>query len=104
MYNTHMSRWVYLLLAVPLLAQDTHCPAYPVAARSAVEEGVHRDSDFSRYHFSRSQAVPRAVTVRPSNNFIDDAVFALMRRDGVSPAALTADGEFLRRVYLDLTG
>jgi hypothetical protein len=27
-----------------------------------------------------------------------------MLRDGVSPAPLTTDGEFLRRVYLDLTG
>ena len=37
-------------------------------------------------------------------NFIDRHVFAKMTRDGVPHAGLTADGEFLRRVSLDLTG
>ena len=37
-------------------------------------------------------------------NFIDDYVFGKMERDGVPHAPLAGDGEFLRRVTLDLTG
>src|SRR5262245_50082498 len=36
--------------------------------------------------------------------FIDDHIFEKMRRDGVKPAPLSSDSEFLRRVHLDLTG
>ena len=35
---------------------------------------------------------------------IDDRVFSRLRTEGVSPAPLTTDTEFLRRVTLDLTG
>lgn len=37
-------------------------------------------------------------------NFIDNFIFDKMQQDGVVPAALSADEEFLRRVMLDLTG
>jgi len=37
-------------------------------------------------------------------NFIDEALFGKMERDGVPHAPLASDGEFLRRVTLDLTG
>ena len=37
-------------------------------------------------------------------NFIDDAIFSKMERDGVPHAALSSDQEFVRRVRLDLTG
>ncbi len=37
-------------------------------------------------------------------NFVDRHVFGKMQRDGVTPAALATDGEFLRRISLDLTG
>ena len=37
-------------------------------------------------------------------NLIDVYAFAKMQRDGVGPARLSSDTEFLRRVYLDLTG
>ncbi|MDX1981577.1 MAG: DUF1553 domain-containing protein, partial [Bryobacteraceae bacterium] len=37
-------------------------------------------------------------------NFIDDFVFAKLRRFQIVPSALSGDGEFLRRVCLDLTG
>lgn len=38
------------------------------------------------------------------NNFIDDYVFAKLRRFNIVPSALSSDAEFLRRVCLDLTG
>lgn len=39
-----------------------------------------------------------------SGNLIDRHIFARMKRDGVPPAPLSSDSEFLRRIYLDLTG
>ena len=38
------------------------------------------------------------------NNFIDDLVFAKLKRLNIIPSALTSDQEFLRRVSLDTTG
>ncbi len=40
----------------------------------------------------------------PRKNFIDDIIFGKMQYDNVSPAPLCTDEEFVRRVYLDLTG
>lgn len=37
-------------------------------------------------------------------NYIDEQIFGKMEKDGVPHAPLTADGEFLRRITLDLTG
>jgi hypothetical protein len=39
-----------------------------------------------------------------STNLIDPYVFGKMSADGVSPASPASDAEFLRRIYLDLTG
>ena len=40
----------------------------------------------------------------PRKNFIDEYIFGRMERDGVPPAPISDDQEYLRRVYLDLTG
>jgi hypothetical protein len=40
----------------------------------------------------------------PRKNFIDEQIFGRMATAGIQPAPLTSDGEFLRRVMLDLTG
>ncbi len=40
----------------------------------------------------------------PRNNFIDDFVFAKLRKFNIVPSQLSSDTEFLRRVCLDLTG
>jgi hypothetical protein len=40
----------------------------------------------------------------PRKNLVDEYIFGRMERDGVWPAPLADDQEFLRRVYLDLTG
>jgi len=39
-----------------------------------------------------------------ANNFIDEEVLAKLRRFHIAPSELSSDGEFLRRVCLDLTG
>ncbi|MGH9661415.1 MAG: DUF1549 domain-containing protein [Bryobacteraceae bacterium] len=51
-----------------------------------------------------SSAARAAQPDAPRRNFIDDHIFAKMRRDAVPHAALASDYEFLRRVSLDLTG
>lgn len=40
----------------------------------------------------------------PRKNFIDDIIFARMAKDNLQSAPLTSDEEFVRRIYLDLTG
>jgi len=40
----------------------------------------------------------------PRNNFIDDYIFGRMERDGIRPAPISDDSEFLRRIDLDLMG
>jgi hypothetical protein len=40
----------------------------------------------------------------PRNNFIDDFVFAKLKKLNVVPSPLSSDYEFLRRVYLDTVG
>ncbi len=37
-------------------------------------------------------------------NYIDQQIFGKMERDGIAHAPLATDGEFFRRVHLDLTG
>jgi uncharacterized membrane protein len=91
------------LAASALFAQDTHCPAYPAAVRQAAEERLDRDRDFFQYQLTEADP-DKLVSIPASNNFIDDLVFAKLRRDGVDAAELTTDSEFVRRVYLDLTG
>ena len=44
------------------------------------------------------------IVFPPKVNFIDDQIFGKMQQDGVAPAPLSSDAEFLRRVTLDLTG
>ncbi len=40
----------------------------------------------------------------PTNNYIDELVYAKLKKLRVEPSGLATDAEFLRRVYLDLTG
>lgn len=46
----------------------------------------------------------QAAVAWQSRNFIDDHVFAKLQKLRIVPAPLSAEGEFLRRVCLDLTG
>ncbi len=44
------------------------------------------------------------ASAAPRKNFIDNILFDRMERDGVASAPLCSDEEFIRRVYLDITG
>ena len=102
-------------IAVPPIA------AAPNAASSTTPEA---DARAARAHSSAGQPGPSASEVadavtsqaaglRPASesdapvvrrNFIDEAVFSRMERDGVPHSGLATDGEFLRRAYIDLIG
>jgi hypothetical protein len=53
---------------------------------------------------SMSMAADVVSGPMPRKNFIDEYIFGRMERDGIPPAPLASDFEFLRRVYFDLTG
>src|SRR5712692_10789652 len=73
---------------------DAHHPASPRANSEELgltEAIVH----------SLPSAVTRPITI---NNYIDEFIFAKIRRDHIPHAELCSDSEFLRRVSLDLMG
>ena len=53
---------------------------------------------------AHNAAAPDGAKPMPRKNFIDEYIFGRMERDGITPAPLSDDQIFLRRVFLDLTG
>ncbi len=95
----------YPLAAPP---SDPYCPVYPSALRTEIAQSLDLDrqfTEFSRTARLRKRAMfDRRSRIAQSTSFIDQAVFALMASDGVPPAPTTNDSEFVRRIYLDLSG
>jgi hypothetical protein len=60
--------------------------------------------------FSRAAAsdLSRGATLAPAElpvrNFVDEEIFSALQKSGVRSARLSTDHEFVRRIYLDLTG
>src|SRR3974377_63577 len=93
-------------------------PSAPVAAADCAFAAAHVDPDgrMIRATVSRATAAFAAshapATPYPFHpvarlthaNYGDDEILGKMSADGVPPAPLTSDAEFLRRVTLDLTG
>ena len=96
-----------LAAAAILSAGDPYCPKYPPQVRTEMEESLSLDRELQAYSRSArtrpAAAVPRSH-LAASSNFIDQLMSKKMSADGVQPAPRTSDAEFLRRVYLDLTG
>lgn len=67
---------------------------------------ARRELALDRTYKVTSLLSERRELVAPATprNFIDTYIFAKMQRDAVAPARGSSDTEFLRRVYLDLTG
>ncbi len=103
-----------LILLSALAAPAAEAQSLPPEARERAE----------RAHQALEQGPPSATAVaarvtsqaaflRPGNadsvpvarrNFIDEALFSKMERDDVPHSGLAPDGEFARRVYLDVVG
>lgn len=54
--------------------------------------------------FNTEQAMNRYAAVIPRRNVIDEHIFSKIERDRIPTADISTDGEFIRRVYVDLTG
>jgi Protein of unknown function (DUF1553)/Protein of unknown function (DUF1549) len=102
--------WAFGLVALGgLIAADPYCPAYPAPKRAdfkLAESKLKAFRDFSAAQRAAKGGTKREVSpaLTSSNNLIDGYIFGAMQADGVTPAPLSGDSEFVRRVYLDLTG
>ncbi|MBM3788430.1 MAG: DUF1549 domain-containing protein, partial [Acidobacteria bacterium] len=101
--------WGFLCIAASTagLAADPGCPRYPSSVRSEYAESLALDQEFEtfarRRFATRNESAARAAEAAKTN-FIDQRTFGKMAADRVAPAPRTTDAEFLRRIYLDLTG
>jgi len=101
------SFWVPLVLglSVVVLAQeDSHCILYPAARRADDQRRVSRELEFQRFSKPAKRSRAAAPSPAASANFIDDYIFARIAADGVPLADPPTDPDFVRRIYLDLTG
>ena len=78
---------------------------YVDAAAKARAVTYERVMKFSR---SASSTATKGATLAPAElpvrNFIDEEIFSALQKSRVRSARLTTDEEFVRRIYLDLTG
>jgi hypothetical protein len=59
---------------------------------------------FATVHLLVPQPLPQSFPKTKANNKIDELVFAKLQKLGIPPSEVCSDQEFLRRVYLDVTG
>src|SRR4051812_21473269 len=104
---------VSFALPEPCSAQDVPEPPIPDEGcnfQKSRSEFLDLQMRVRREVFDRVQNIrPHAATADAASqivrrNFIDEDIFSHLDAAGVAPAALTTDEEFLRRIYLDLTG
>lgn len=91
-----------MLGAVVSGASDPGCPQYPAALRTELLTQLESERDFFQFSTRVGKKAVRSAVKR--NNLVDDQILGKMDADGVVPAGLTSDAEFLRRVSIDLTG
>ena len=72
--------------------------------RRAREAASRATRAFAASHPAAVEAGFRPVAGIRRVNYVDDEIFGKMQADGVTPAPLASDAEFLRRVTVDLTG
>lgn len=91
------------LTLTPLLGADASCPVFSVEQRAAQHAriGLESAADSLVVRSTKRQSPAQAAT---RNNFIDDHIFSKLETAGIEPAPPTTDGEFLRRLMLDMTG
>src|SRR2546430_2014319 len=87
---------VFVILVMGLGGDDTHCPAYPSSERVVTQQSLARE----RLLIHRNNI---SVNTPFNANLIDQYIFGKMIQDGVQPAPLTGDAEFLRRVTMHLS-
>ncbi len=108
MRNAYLVCLPALTVLCTLRAQDPACPAYPASVRTEIQTSIDLDRQAAEFSsVARKTRNTRAIVptrLAASGNFIDQLINNKMSTDGVQPAPATTDSEFLRRIYLDLTG
>jgi hypothetical protein len=111
-----MKQWIALAVVAPALllgaAEKETCPFGPFDLRSPREQQASLNHQLSVVAEAvapsgrhRSSDPPAGSVSYPvSINYIDDEIFGKMKTDGIRPAPMSTDEEFLRRVTVDLTG
>jgi hypothetical protein len=110
-----MKQWIALAVVAPTLllgAEKETCPFGPFDLRSPREQQASLNHQLSVVAEAvapsgrrRSSEPPAGSISYPvSVNYIDDEIFGKMKTDGIRPAPISTDEEFLRRVTIDLTG
>ncbi|HXH90955.1 MAG TPA: DUF1549 domain-containing protein [Thermoanaerobaculia bacterium] len=110
-----MKQWIALAVVAPTLllgVEKETCPFGPFDLRSPREQQASLNHQLSAVAEAvapsgrRRSATPPAgdVSYPVSVNYIDDEIFGKMKTDGIRPAPMSSDEEFLRRVTIDLTG
>lgn len=109
-------RWIAVAAIAPALlvaAEKQTCPMAPASLRlnrslAPVYQQLSAQAEAVASSAGRRRAVtPPAkgeIVVPASVNFVDDEIFGKMKADGVAPAPVASDAEFLRRASLDITG
>jgi len=98
------SLWIVVFLAASGgFGADPDCPSYPQATRHTWQRSRQADLAFQNYSKLKTNRKSAAIEY-PRNSFIDQILLSKMSSDGVNPAPLTTDAEFVRRIYIDLTG
>src|SRR5437016_11517031 len=106
--------WIAAVVVTPIALLGAEKPTCPMAATTLrltrslapIYQQLSANAE-AVASSSRHRAVTppaRGDIIYPvSANFIDDAIFGKMKKDGVAPAPISAETAFLRRVSLDLT-
>jgi hypothetical protein len=75
-----------------------------VAREARVRETIQERIASMKWGGQRASVRTAAPGSIPVKGFIDEAIFGKLAASGVPSARLTTDEEFVRRIYLDLTG
>ncbi|MBI1790717.1 MAG: DUF1549 domain-containing protein [Acidobacteria bacterium] len=103
-----MMRWMGVLLAAPLAAQQPL--VHPQDQVDAAHRAIYQRKEDKKQAVSAltrevSAARPGAAAGKVArSNFIDEHVFGRMERDRIPHAPPASDEEFARRAWLDATG
>jgi hypothetical protein len=98
------------LLAQPAPASDCivgGAALAPHLERERIQRTLSANAEAVAPSSSKRRSVGKPVggyKALPVANFIDTHIAAKQTRDGVAPTSIAGDEEFLRRIYLDLTG
>ncbi|HEY3132975.1 MAG TPA: DUF1549 domain-containing protein [Acidobacteriota bacterium] len=82
------------------------CTYYPSHKEMFLSNDARREREVGRIslRLKKFPSLPVKAAQMQPRNFIDWAILTKMNYDGVAPAPMSTDEEFLRRAYLDVTG